>query len=294
MFNNFKHHWEKRFAMKHKAKIAFISGLFSGVGVLAASALFAVNSSIPYTFEDGQVISADVLNDLFGSIRNTTVGFESASELTGSWSCTQYEVGGSATSGMPNSVFVKDASTGVWSASNTWTFSNSGTMLNATRYLVGTMSGANNTGICALNTGNSSYNYSVTLAEGYLLLGEKTMQASCVTPPVALQIQKVSPYKFKYLLSSGFGICTANNQPPAIPTKLAISSGTLSWEDNSSDETAFVVMKKSSGGSWAEYATVGSNTTTYKDGSSASGDKYRIKARNSSGDSLASNLVLNQ
>lgn len=277
-----------------KTAIIYAAGIFTGVGVLAVGGSFAVDSSVPYTFEDGQVISADVMNDLFAKIKNTSVGFEAVTELNGAWSCNQYDVGGAPTNGFPSNNFTLNATTGVYEGANTWTFATTGnsTILTTTNYLVGGyLDTQNNTGTCASNTGNTSYDYSVTLAEGYLLLGKKTMAAGCVTTPKALQIQKVSSYKFKYPTSSGFGICTKSNQPPAIPSGLSISGGTLTWTDNSSDETAFAIMKKASGGTWTEIGTAAANATTYTDSSSSAGDKYRVKARSVNGDSLGSNVV---
>lgn len=274
--------------------LIYAAGIVTGAGALAVGGGFAVDSSVPYTFEDGQVISADVMNDLFGKIRNTSVGFEDVAELNGVWNCKQYDVGGPPVGGFPSDNFQQNPATGVYEGINTWTFttSNGDTTLTTTNYLVGAaFSSQNNTGTCAANTGNTTYGYSITLAEGYLLLGKKTMVAGCVTTPTALQIQKVSTYKFKYPTSHGFGICIKSAQPPAIPTDLAISAGILSWTDESNDETAFAVLKKSSGGSWTEIGTVSANVTTYTDNSSASGDKYRVKSRSANGDSLGSNVV---
>lgn len=277
-----------------KSILIYAAGIVTGAGALAVGGGFAVDSSVPYTFEDGQVISADVMNDLFAKLKNTSVGFENVSELNGVWNCNQYDVGGSPTPGFPSSNFVLNGTTGVFEGNNTWTFATAAgaTTLTTTQYLVGAAtSSQNNTGTCAANTGNTSYDYSVTLAEGYLLLGKKTMLAGCVTTATALQIQKVSPYKFKYPTRDGFGICVKSAQPPAIPTGLSIAGGTLTWTDSSTDETAFAVMKKSTGGSWTEIATVSANVTTYTDSASASGDKYRVKSRSANGDSLGSNVV---
>ncbi len=281
-----------------KKTFIYAAGVLTGVGALAVGGSFAIDSAVPFTFEDGQIISADVMNDIFAKLKNTTVGFESIAELNGAWSCVQYDVSANAgANGMPGANFVQNATTGVFEGNNTWTFTTSGnaTTLTTTGYLVGGMlSSQNNTGTCASNTGNTSYDYSVTLAEGYLLLGKKTMLAGCVTTPAALQIQKVSPYKFKYPTSSGFGICTKQNQPPAIPTNLTVDAGSLTWTDNSSDETAFVIMKKAASSSgWSEIASVSANATQYADVSSSSGDSYRVKARNAGNglDSLGSNVA---
>ena len=274
-----------------KTILIYTAGLVSGIGALALGGSFATDSVVPYTFEDGQLISADVMNDLFAKIRNTTMGFESASELTGQWACSQYEVGGTVDPTRTNSKFSQNPTTKVWSASNNWTFSNSGQDLRVTDFLVGTMRGANNLGVCVLNTGNTYYDYSVTLAEGFLLLGEKSMLGGCTTMPVALPIQKMSPSKFKFITADGFGVCAKQNQPPTIPSGLSISGGSLVWTDNSTNETGFIVMKKTSSTSWTDVTTLPADTLAYPLPSLTTGDKYRIRATNSNGDSLGSNVV---
>jgi hypothetical protein len=291
-FNSEKHQ------MKSLRKtMVYVAGVVTGVGALAVGGSFAVDSAVPYTFEDGQVISADVMNDIFGKLKNTTVGFENTNELVGTWACTQYDVPagpGGGTAGFPSANFTLNATTGIYEGTSTWTFAASGanTTLSTTNFLVGGMlSTANNTGTCASNTGNTHYDYSVYLAEGYLLLGSKVLLAGCTSTATALQIQKVSPYKFKFPTGTGFGICVKQNQPPAIPSGLTISGGALNWTDNSSDETAFIVMKKSPGGAWTDLATISANTTTYTDSSASTGDKYRVRSQNNNGNSLGSNVV---
>ena len=66
-----------------KSILIYAAGIVTGAGALAVGGGFAVDSSVPYTFEDGQVISADVMNDLFAKIKNTSVGFENVAELNG-------------------------------------------------------------------------------------------------------------------------------------------------------------------------------------------------------------------
>lgn len=280
----------------NKKALTYAAGLLSGIGALAVGGSFAVDSAVPYTFEDGQVISADVMNDLFSKIKNTTSGFESAAELTGTWSCTQYQAGSptfSVSAGAPNSAFSQISNSNVWSGSSTWTFSNSGNSLSVTNFIpIAANEALNNTVTCY--AARADLQFDVLLAEGYLLLSGKNLAGGCTTPGLSVTITKISPYKFKYPVQNGFGVCVSQTQPPAIPSGLTLSGATLSWTDNSSDETAFVVMKKSAGGSWTALATVSANTTTYTDSSPASGDKYRVKARNANGDSLGSNVVRTQ
>lgn len=281
--------------LTRKEILVYGAGVFSGLTVLAVSGSFATDSAVPYSFEDGEVISADVMNDLFAQLQNVTVGFEKVEELNGVWTCSQYDVGDPPAAEFPARFFTLNTTTGVYEASNTWTFDTvSGTTtLTTTDYLVGSYnSGNNGGGVCPVNTGNTTYDYSVFLAEGYLLLGQKAMLSGCVTTPVALKIQKASPFKFKYDTTAGFGICIKRDQPPSIPSNLQLTSNGVRWADNSTNESSFVVTKRSaSGGGWQELAELPANTTVFDDPTMASGDTYRVFARNQNGASLGSNVV---
>ncbi len=87
-------------------------------------------------------------------------------------------------------------------------------------------------------------------------------------------------------------------QTPAAPTNLlatAISSSqiTLSWTDNSSNESGFQIQRSSDGVSFVLIATVGINVTTYTDNgrTAATTYYYRVRAFNSRGNSAVSNVA---
>jgi hypothetical protein len=69
----------------------------------------------------------------------------------------------------------------------------------------------------------------------------------------------------------------------------------LSWTDNSTGETSFVLERCQGSGctSFGARAILGADATTYRDGSVARRTtyRYRIKARNGSGDSGYSNVA---
>jgi M6 family metalloprotease-like protein len=80
---------------------------------------------------------------------------------------------------------------------------------------------------------------------------------------------------------------------PASPTSLSASGGTssiaLSWTDNANNEQGFYIERKTgSGGTWAYYAAVGANVTTYTDTGVVAGNTYyyRVYAYNAVGASL--------
>ena len=97
------------------------------------------------------------------------------------------------------------------------------------------------------------------------------------------------------LVATG-GRVNVNNIFPAVPLDLtaAVFSATridLSWTDNSSNEDGFRIERKTgAGGTWAEIATVGANTTSYNStGLSGSTNYfYRIRAYNLPGHSVYS------
>lgn len=92
-------------------------------------------------------------------------------------------------------------------------------------------------------------------------------------------------------------VCNKQNPPPAIPTNLtATASGltvSLSWTDNSSDETGFKIVRKDTlTGVFNQIGTAAANATSYEDTLSSAGTYwYRVKATNASGDSLGSEEV---
>jgi hypothetical protein len=84
--------------------------------------------------------------------------------------------------------------------------------------------------------------------------------------------------------------------PPAAPDHLiasAISPTTVSltWHDNASNETGFVIERRAAGGAWSAIATTGANVTSYTDAtaSPATDYTYRVHATNGAGDSSNSN-----
>jgi peptidyl-Asp metalloendopeptidase len=85
---------------------------------------------------------------------------------------------------------------------------------------------------------------------------------------------------------------------PQAPVSLAGSATAynridISWTDNSSDETGFVVQRATGGGGYTDRATLGANVTSFADtGLSANTSyAYRVRAYNSAGASEYSNVV---
>jgi len=94
---------------------------------------------------------------------------------------------------------------------------------------------------------------------------------------------------------------TASVSPLAAPTNLsATSTGnkrrpaiSLNWTDNANNETSFVIERSTDNTTFTQAATVGANTTSYRDPAVTTSKRYyyRIKAINALGDSGCSNTA---
>ncbi len=98
--------------------------------------------------------------------------------------------------------------------------------------------------------------------------------------------------------TTGVATVTVSSIPSA-PSKLtavAVSSKqfNLSWTDNSTNETGFVIQRSSNGGlTWTQIATVGPNVTTYSDATVSKKKTYvyQVAAYSSAGTSAWSNVA---
>ena len=94
-------------------------------------------------------------------------------------------------------------------------------------------------------------------------------------------------------------VSAVNNIPSTAPSNLsatAVSTSqiNLSWADNTTNETGFRIERSgSSGGPYAQIATVGTNVTTYSNTGLSAGTiyYYRVKASNADGASTYSNTA---
>ncbi len=272
-----------------KTSLAIYSlGVLSGIGVAISAVTNAEDSIIPYVFKDGQVISADTLNDLFSQIRDANRGVSTEAELQGTWSCSTYDPA-PAQGAFQAANFVTDSATGLRKLNQTWVFSNAGTSLSMNLARAGGIQ-YNYTGVCPTQ---STFQYSARVVESALML---TGSDSCSTGQgFVAPLTKVSPYKFRVALEKTIVACVLTNQPPAIPTNLSAtkdSSGVvISWTENGGNPTEFRILKKTNG-AYAQIGTSQSGSTSYTDTSGIAGDLYRVQAVNSVGSSLSSVAVL--
>jgi len=270
-----------------------IAGLFFVSLILTSSANSATldngNGTIPYHFKDGEVISADVMNDLFGKIKEVVEGFSSPEELVGVWSCTTYTAETSC--GVPgflptpkgilksktqNVTFSCDAASCTWAAAEFWP------------------------GSCMSDFGTGR-----KLSQKYDITGDILISLPPQADAYSGQVhayKRLGPNVFTWAITGSFPAstsarCERQLLPPAIPSDLTVSVAdatvSLTWGDNSSNETAFVVLRKlGNGGNWTEIGMVTANTSTFSETLPSGDYSYRVSSRNGNGDSLGSNIVV--
>jgi hypothetical protein len=74
---------------------------------------------------------------------------------------------------------------------------------------------------------------------------------------------------------------------------LSAAQATLTWTDNSFDETGFIIQRNDNGAGFVQIATVGAGVVTYVDATVVTGEQYsyRVCAYNSAGNSAFTNIV---
>lgn len=289
------------------------------LGFVITAFLFIVNSSaikadetINHTFRSGDVISADVLNDVIAKLNDRLKGFTSPAELVGTWTCRSY-------------ISI------IWNVS-------SGTLLGSVNAHSGYVENSNGMVYVAeqevnfLDDGDGTYSYTAEFslrdqAESYsvatvkvsdpqvadydlidnlLILGPNSNWISGITDnagwsvdTIITRITRLGPNKFY----SVFGhndvntICERLIKAPTLTTQLQVSHEaglvTLTWTDNLTDETGFKVLRKDSlTGTFSLIGTATADSTSFEDTVEAGKYWYRIVATNNNGDSMGSNVVI--
>lgn len=260
--------------MKLSQKVKYVGYGVIGTIVAIPLAIKAVET-IPLTFNEGDIISASVINTLLQRVNDTQRGFSSVDELNGTWSCTVYDTGSpvGVDQCTDNGSLLRSKTGNLTfdSTNKTWIWSGDGSL--------------NDCG-----TGRrSSGNYDVKA--GIL-----------ITDIGVYDARKQSPNEFVWFITnsmppSGFNHCIKTSTAPAPVNNLTatvINLGVeLSWTDNSINETGFEVQYKTSvTGDWIMSTITPANTTSSTVSSLSSGTYwFRVIAKNSIGDSISSSEV---
>ena len=252
-------------------------------------------------FSDGDVVSAQVLNDILDRIELTLKGI-TPSELVGTWSVTWR----TCTNGGPGNCSGLDAGTG-WTSNvddlyrtrdGTWTFSDDSD---------GTFSVSMDK--CVVGVTNGSYFNDpcvgrVAVDSGIFLFGWESGPDNYFRDSAHSEmynIKRISSSRFTiWKLSSGSQSFVSftldkNNLPPEAPANLALSisssSITQSWTAVSGASSYDIHRKTTATGSFASIGTA--TTESYSDTSVTSGATYwyRVFAKNANGTSSGSNVI---
>lgn len=210
------------------------------IALLFAPAGSSAQDSVPLTFKEGDVISAEVINALLARLNDAQKGFASTEELVGSWACTTYDNNGHT--GCPYGAWVADGN--IFKATQTITFTSS----NGVVSFVGASAAP---GGC----GHDRYGGTGTRSGTIRIAGNKYAIVYINYNGVVTQsggwhdITKLSPTSFQWVSGSPYAFtrCEKASTPPAPPQSLtaAVSgaSVTLTWVDQSTNETGFKVQR---------------------------------------------------
>ncbi|MBI4508340.1 MAG: fibronectin type III domain-containing protein [Deltaproteobacteria bacterium] len=245
----------------------------------------AADFKLPQRLRPGDVISADVFNELFDYLEQSTKAVTTA-DLDGRWSCTKFQAG---------------ASDGYEAADEDGLWFKAAVSLTVTRTGGGSFS-YTSTPLSAFEPGadNCTDGGKISVASGMLAAQAKFTCGSSTTTRQA-QVKRTSPTQLRMELIANNVmmslLCDKQGVPPAGPTQLrAILEGgsvSLTWTDNSADETAFTILRRDSlESSYVEVVQLATDVTSATDTLTAPGIYwYRVLATNANGASVASNVA---
>lgn len=237
-------------------------------------------ATVPLKFKEGDVISAHVINQLFGRINDVTTGFQDPSELDGSWTCTTYQ------RPLPGETYDACEPDGPILLSKIGQFQFDAS---AMRF---TYTGDGDPRSCYL-TANDTYikegNFDV---KGGLL----------ITDYGVFSARKQGANSFVWMIAGSsppreFTSCERDDIPPgpAGNLSLAVAAGavTLTWDHPGDGVTGFTVQRKDAvTGTWTDLVDVAGTARSHIDSPGSSGEYwYRVFAFNSHGDSISSSEV---
>ena len=269
-----------------KAKY-FLTGAVA-MAVIIPLTVKAVDT-IPLTFNEGDIISANIINTLLTRIGDVQRGYSSNQDIVGTWSCRTITTESNCTLPfdlIPNSTKLTKTQNVTFACNN----SNGVCSYTAESFFPGS---------CRAELATSEFmvmNYE--LLNHWMPLRRTTGQDLGV-----FQVQKISPSSFNWYvagqtLPNAYAECSKQGIPPSpvnnLDTSVSGSGVILTWTDQSSDETGFKIQRRlMSSETFSTLTTTAANATSYSDTGLTSGTYvYRVLATNTTnGDSISSSEV---
>ena len=141
--------------------------------------------------------------------------------------------------------------------------------------------------------------------DGFLTVEKSEIVPADVTSFSDMTVVLGNTYSYRVFATNGAGdsvasgvVVVAAGAPLAPGSLVASATGattvSLSWQDNSTDETGFLIERATGGGAFTAVGTVGAGITAFADSGLTAGTtyQYRVVAFNASGDSVASGVVV--
>jgi len=271
--------------------------------------IFAADFKTPHRFKPGDVISADVLNEIFDYIDSTKKTLVPLN-LVGSWKCTKYTTYMGPSAMIPPgykvssgnlfismdtlSLNISQSSDGSvqWRSPSRNAFAGIFKMYNASDVLVNGRYGDECVG-----------NGIIDAIEGDFAVSSNNCLSdlSGFGPAIytyKLDVNKISDTRMRLSIpATACLLCDLQNVSPTEPLNLVVSNNNkninLSWTDNSNDETGFKIVRRDTlDGNWVEVGSTEANTNSFSETVTSAGTYwYRVKAYNNNGHSLGSNVV---
>lgn len=259
-------------------KKATFLGLATAAVLIGGSAS-AQDKTLPLKLKRGEAISADVVNELLERLALVVEGFSASGDVAGVWNCTTFSSKDSCS--VPG-----------------FTLTSGGVLRSKTQEVTFSCSGDSCQWVASeFFPGNCVVVADALRTQTFQIQGQMLVSGLSGMH----MVRKLSPNKFSWQINSSFPEkefveCVRKTVPPLPPSDLSATGAsgvaTLSWTDNSDDETGFVVSRRASSGDWSDIVLVGSNVRTYQDAPPTAGSySYRVRAVKSAAESIGSNVA---
>ena len=246
----------------------------------------------PININAGDVVSADVLNEILTRINNLqTGGINSEQDLIGEWSCTSTCRYGACNDNQVFNGYWKN-SFGIYIVSQTIDITSEGSDKVRLKY-------PHNLGQSFLETGDQDCLARVRNGKIFITNGKNdssNYEDTCYNTGTYSIEMKANQCFTMENINDSVTSCKKNNIPPAAPINLKVSfsdgEASLSWQKGDDRQSGYVLKRKQTvDGAYEDLVSL--SLDSYSDNSISSGNTYwyRVFAKNEYGEGIGSNVV---